>query len=63
MSICRQLQSRRSRLAAETMNDEAWQEISTEFSPVYECGALNMLTSTSSNTLDEASSITPNLMV
>jgi hypothetical protein len=31
-----------------TIYDDAWQEISTEFSPVYECGALKILTKTSS---------------
>jgi hypothetical protein len=47
----------------DTMYEEAWQDISTEFSPVYELGARKTLVSTSSMTAPEASATVPNLMV
>jgi hypothetical protein len=37
-------------MISETMYEDAWHEISTESSPVYECGARNTLTNTSSTT-------------
>jgi hypothetical protein len=47
----------------ETIYNDAWQEISTEFSPVYECGARKTLASTSSTTAPESSVIVPNFNV
>jgi len=37
-------------MISDTIYEDAWQEISTEFSPVYECGARKTLTTTSSIT-------------
>ena len=50
-------------MTEDTIYDDAWHEISTEFSPVYECGARNTLTRTSSRTAPVASYIFPNLIV
>ena len=46
-----------------TMYDDAWHDISTEFSPVYECGARNTLTSTSSMVVPAPSWTVPNFIV
>ena len=62
-SAARAPASWRRSMTEETMYEEAWHDISTEFSPVYECGARNTLTRTSSRTVPLASSILPNLMV
>ena len=45
------------------MYEDAWHDISTEFSPVYECGARNTLTRTSSTVAPVVSDTVPNLMV
>ena len=47
----------------DTMNEEAWQEISTEFSPVYERGAQKTLTRTSSMVSPSGEWTDPNFMV
>ena len=53
----------RSDMISETIYEEAWQEISTESSPVYERGARKTLARTSSMTRPSASETVPNLMV